>query len=369
MCHISQHLTFLYLFWIIFNQIMTDPQNVIKISPTLTIQTPTSQTQSPKPHKLGHPRNNKKLSDNILDDLNSHSETIPQDHKIASSTNEVDSNSSNRIESHTTINEIRLNTHTSQLDTLNDRSALDKGEDSLIISPTKSILKRGSTREGDASPDRKKKGVAFVTMEPETTIIKAPEIHDEEEEEDEEMKLDDSFFQQTRFRSKSTEGQQREFTGNGGNPIVSGFNKEVPKNVVIRNVSVGRVQDGVAILLSEDFNVIEIPLSMLPSDVRKGNILKFTVERNIVEEEGRKDSITRIQRELLADKDLFNDYNRKLEYFKNKKMEAIQSTAQSNLNLQNVIDAVHSNLQDTSFLDRSELAYNDRVIVRSKNSR
>ena len=84
------------------------------------------------------------------------------------------------------------------------------------------------------------------------------------------------------------------------------------------------------------------------------------------EEEGRKENITRIQRELLADKDLFNDYNRKLEYFKNKKMEMAQGPSHGNMNFQNVINDVHDNLQENSILDRSELQDNDRVIVRPK---
>lgn len=71
------------------------------------------------------------------------------------------------------------------------------------------------------------------------------------------------------------------------------------------NLFVGKIQDGIATLLSEDFNMIEIPLNALPNDIRKGNILKFTIERNIREEERRRDEIICLQKILLEDERLF----------------------------------------------------------------
>lgn len=71
------------------------------------------------------------------------------------------------------------------------------------------------------------------------------------------------------------------------------------------NLFVGKIQDGIATLLSEDFNLIEIPLNALPNDIRKGNILKFTIERNVREEERRRDEIIFLQKILLEDERLF----------------------------------------------------------------
>jgi hypothetical protein len=71
------------------------------------------------------------------------------------------------------------------------------------------------------------------------------------------------------------------------------------------NLFVGKIQDGIATLLSDDFNLIEIPTNVLPSDLRKGNILKITIERNIAEEERRRNEIVFLQKALLEDENLF----------------------------------------------------------------
>ena len=71
------------------------------------------------------------------------------------------------------------------------------------------------------------------------------------------------------------------------------------------NLFVGKIQDGIATLLSDDFNLIEIPMNVLPSDLRKGNILKITIERNIAEEERRRNEIVFLQKMLLEDENLF----------------------------------------------------------------
>ena len=228
----------------------------------------------------------------------------------------------------------------------------------------KSILKRGNIKEVE-SPELRKKEVAFSVR---TTQVLVPDIGVEAVE-SEDQKLDESLFQ-TRKRSKSTEGGPKSnILPKGVGEFDSDENEnELRRRIISKNVSVGRVQDGIAVILTEDFNVMEIPLSMLPEDVRKGNILKFTVERNIIEEESRKENIVRMQRELLMDKSLFDDYNKKLEYFKNKKMEFLQSNTKGNANLQKALDAVNVNLQESSFLDRSEIAFDDRVIIKPRTS-
>ena len=236
-------------------------------------------------------------------------------------------------------------------ESMEKQNGFEKIEDSVLLSPTKSILKRGSIKEGDMSPDRKKKGVAF-SLKQNTTENFLANLDEPDKA------LDDSFVRQ---RSRSNDYERRQ-------AATSYERQEMPRNYVTRNVSVGRVQDGVAILLSEDFCVMEVPLSMLPADVRKGNILKFTIERNLVEEESRKENIVRVQRELLTDKTLFDEYNKKLEHFKNKKMEVLQAGNKKNINLQKVIDDVHVNLAESSFLDRSGfIEDDDRVIIRPKN--
>ena len=65
-------------------------------------------------------------------------------------------------------------------------------------------------------------------------------------------------------------------------PVTDSEDEEVPKFAV--NFTIGWIEDGTAILLSKDHNIIEIPLSLLPSDIMPGNIMKFTVEWNLKEE-------------------------------------------------------------------------------------
>jgi len=308
----------------------------------------------------------KDKTENILAGLND--DNIAH-HNDSSSSNESASHSSGHNDGLALTEENLANPSISRVETCPDKfTNFEKAEDSMIYSPTKSILRRsGSLKDGDVSPERKKKGVAFSSDLPATTIIQAPvNENEQEQDEDEEQKLENSYLH-SRYRSKSNHETGRN-SANRSRDRIENYKHEAPKNIVIRNVSVGKVQDGVAILLSEDFNVMEIPLSMLPSDVRKGNILKFTIERNIVEEESRKESITRLQKELLLDKELFNDYHNKVEYYKNRKLENMSAAPKSDaINFQGVIDAVHDNLNDNSFLDKSEIVYNERVIVRSSD--
>ena len=43
----------------------------------------------------------------------------------------------------------------------------------------------------------------------------------------------------------------------------------------------GRIEDGNAILLSQEHQILDVPLMLLPKDIKPGNILKFKVERNL----------------------------------------------------------------------------------------
>ena len=47
------------------------------------------------------------------------------------------------------------------------------------------------------------------------------------------------------------------------------------------NYTVGRIEDGNAILLSSEHNILDVPLMLLPKNIKPGNILKFKVERNL----------------------------------------------------------------------------------------
>lgn len=60
------------------------------------------------------------------------------------------------------------------------------------------------------------------------------------------------------------------------------------------NYTVGRIEDGQAILLSGDHNLIDVPLMLLPKNIKPGNILKFSVERNLELEEQRESEILSI---------------------------------------------------------------------------
>jgi hypothetical protein len=44
------------------------------------------------------------------------------------------------------------------------------------------------------------------------------------------------------------------------------------------NYTVGRIEDGNAILLSSEHNILDVPLMLLPKNIKPGNILKFRVE-------------------------------------------------------------------------------------------
>lgn len=60
------------------------------------------------------------------------------------------------------------------------------------------------------------------------------------------------------------------------------------------NYTVGRIEDGDAILLSGEHNILNVPLSLLPKGIKAGNILKFKVERNLELERKREAEILSI---------------------------------------------------------------------------
>lgn len=62
------------------------------------------------------------------------------------------------------------------------------------------------------------------------------------------------------------------------------------------NYTVGRIEDGDAVLLSAQHNILNVPLSLLPLGIKAGNILKFKVERNLEMERKREAEILSIQK-------------------------------------------------------------------------
>eukprot|EP01017_Pseudomicrothorax_dubius_P032899 TRINITY_DN4353_c0_g1_i1.p1 TRINITY_DN4353_c0_g1~~TRINITY_DN4353_c0_g1_i1.p1 ORF type:complete len:202 (-),score=43.05 TRINITY_DN4353_c0_g1_i1:199-804(-) len=66
------------------------------------------------------------------------------------------------------------------------------------------------------------------------------------------------------------------------------------------NLYVGKIQDGLASLLTEDFQTVEMPLNFLPPDIRRGNILRFNIEKNTEAEEARRQKVIHIQEEIMA---------------------------------------------------------------------
>ncbi len=62
------------------------------------------------------------------------------------------------------------------------------------------------------------------------------------------------------------------------------------------NYTVGRIEDGNAILLSSEHNILDVPLMLLPKNIKPGNILKFKVERNLDLERKREAEILSIQK-------------------------------------------------------------------------
>ena len=81
--------------------------------------------------------------------------------------------------------------------------------------------------------------------------------------------------------------------------------KSSNKNFVAYNLVVGKIKESNAVLIADDYQVMEFPVWYLPQELRKGNILRFTVERSFSEEETRKKEIINIQQQILNNNDIF----------------------------------------------------------------
>lgn len=73
------------------------------------------------------------------------------------------------------------------------------------------------------------------------------------------------------------------------------------------NYTVGRIEDGNAVLLSSVHNILDVPLMLLPKNIKPGNILKFRVERNLEMERKRESEIMSIQKQILEDPNFFTN--------------------------------------------------------------
>lgn len=78
-----------------------------------------------------------------------------------------------------------------------------------------------------------------------------------------------------------------------------------PKQKFEINFTVGRLQDTQAVLLSEEHDLIALPMNLMPKGIKPGNILKFTVERNGEAEKRREAEILSIQKQILEDPNFF----------------------------------------------------------------
>lgn len=102
-----------------------------------------------------------------------------------------------------------------------------------------------------------------------------------------------------------TEDKPNRLGAHSGSPSgAKGARESEPEPTTV-TVSVGKIQDGSAYLLTSDLNFIELPLTVLPKNIRKGNILSLTIQRNLAEEEQRKQNIVNIQREILNNPEFF----------------------------------------------------------------
>ncbi|KAJ3202024.1 Chitin synthase, class 5 [Entophlyctis luteolus] len=70
--------------------------------------------------------------------------------------------------------------------------------------------------------------------------------------------------------------------------------------VVAQEFTVGKVDAGIAILLSPDHHLIEFPSTILPDGVGTGSIINVTIERNHDEERRKREEFMRLQDKILA---------------------------------------------------------------------
>lgn len=67
-------------------------------------------------------------------------------------------------------------------------------------------------------------------------------------------------------------------------------------------LTVGRVEDGSVVLLTEDHHIINMPLCLLPADIHSGHVLRMAVSRDFETENERRRYITQLQSAVLANK-------------------------------------------------------------------
>ena len=129
------------------------------------------------------------------------------------------------------------------------------------------------------------------------------------------------------------------------------------------NLHVGNVGESTAMLISEDFTVLEMPLSLFPSDIRKGNILKFTIERNVHEEEVRKNEIIEMQKSIIKNQKMFDDYYKKIELFRQQQLKLFNASSKNGTDIQQTIDQV---LQTINQNPKEETIESDKLKLKPK---
>ena len=108
-------------------------------------------------------------------------------------------------------------------------------------------------------------------------MLQTREEEEEEEEEKERLTEDD---EEEVDDSSSMDDSQRERRQRAKERVRAQMLTRRKKKFEV-NYTVGRIEDGDAILLSTEHNILNVPLSLLPEGIAPGNILKFKVERNL----------------------------------------------------------------------------------------
>lgn len=66
------------------------------------------------------------------------------------------------------------------------------------------------------------------------------------------------------------------------------------------NLCIGQIKDGMAKLYTDTLESIELPLSLLPSDIHVGNIIKLAIIRDKTAENERRNFIKDLQESILS---------------------------------------------------------------------
>lgn len=115
----------------------------------------------------------------------------------------------------------------------------------------------------------------------------------EEEEEEEEEEYENNFALQEEIEDSDLDDSERERRQRAKEKVRAQMLTKRKKKFEV-NYTVGRIEDGDAILLSTEHNILNVPLSLLPKGIKAGNILKFKVERNLELERKREAEILSI---------------------------------------------------------------------------